>query len=487
MGNLSPLAQARIVRGLTQPQVAEHAEVDTATVCRWEKGVNHPYPRHVKKLCDLFGKTAQELGLIPFEPEEIVPPAVAVESRPRESGSTIAFTKFFQNDLELRLQCLISDWLSYRKSTDTCAVLQYQLSLQLEGSMFMNEQQPQQNREGVDRARRDALRRMALVPIHVLGLGVLGAAPPRAPEEVLSHCAAGITACHYLAKGQHEDLALAFSVLSTYLSPLKRIVDESSLYRKEASRLVGQALNIQSVLSVHREGAKRAANYARQAVIYSKESGDLSLQLMILQRLAWIYSCDKQSKQALGTALQAKYILESASLPVLPLIQSAVYGTVAKYQAQNRQQEEAFTALGVAHETFAVPAEDEERSGIDPDYNLSNLILRDGLTHYYLGHYDEALDSFAKAIDLETLDPKVSASSERVRIELINHQVLASLKSSKREKGHSIYLWKAGMQGAIALRSEQRFIEALTAYDIMEALWSDDKRITELRDLILHW
>jgi len=37
------------------------------------------------------------------------------------------------------------------------------------------------------------------------------------------------------------------------------------------------------------------------------------------------------------------------------------------------------------------------------------------------------------------------------------------------------------------LRSEQRFAEALTAYDIMQALWPGDKQIKELRDLTRHW
>jgi hypothetical protein len=51
----------------------------------------------------------------------------------------------------------------------------------------------------------------------------------------------------------------------------------------------------------------------------------------------------------------------------------------------------------------------------------------------------------------------------------------------------SLRLWKAGIQGAMNLRSEQRFGEALTAYDIMQALWPGDKRIKELRDFTRHW
>jgi hypothetical protein len=51
----------------------------------------------------------------------------------------------------------------------------------------------------------------------------------------------------------------------------------------------------------------------------------------------------------------------------------------------------------------------------------------------------------------------------------------------------SINLWKTGIQSAIALQSEQRFAEAMSAYDIMEAVWTGERRITELRPLIQHW
>lgn len=48
-------------------------------------------------------------------------------------------------------------------------------------------------------------------------------------------------------------------------------------------------------------------------------------------------------------------------------------------------------------------------------------------------------------------------------------------------------LWKAGLQGAIDLRSEQRLNEVVIAHHIMEALWEDDPEVMELRELITHW
>jgi tetratricopeptide (TPR) repeat protein len=378
------------------------------------------------------------------------------------------------------------DWL-HSKPSGFRAILQHQISQELEdGDSMTNE--PKQNHDDVDITRRAAVRHLALLPIHALGLDALGATPSWAAEDVLTHCAAGIVACGHLAKGQHEDMSFAYAVLTTYLTPLKAIVAESAIHRKEASRLVAQALDIKAVLSVHREGPKRAASYGRQAAVYAKESEDISLRLMVLERLAWIYSCDKQEKLALETMLQAKSLLlqqQKKGLPIHSTIQSSVYGGVAKYQACNGQDEDALATLQDAYGTFFAQAEDNLAA--HADFNYSTLIFNDGFTHYHLGQYDQAFRVLEQAIDFKTLAPKVPASSVRVRIEIINHATLASLKSPTKDMERSIHLWRAGIQGAIDLRSEQRFTESLTAYDIMQALWSGDKRIKELRELMRHW
>jgi len=248
---------------------------------------------------------------------------------------------------------------------------------------------------------------------------------------------------------------------------------------------------IKATLSLHREGPKRAINYGKQAEIYSREGGDISLQLVILKRLAWMYACDKQGKQALDTVLKARSLLlklQKQGIAVHSLIQSSIYGGVAKYQARNGLDEDALIAIHDAKDAFFTPmSSGDDAAGTVDDFNYSTLILEDGLTYYYLEQYEKALEVFAQAIDLTTLHPKVPASSVRVRIEIINNETLASLKSPKKDMELSIRLWKAGMQGAIALRSEQRFGEALTSYDIMQALWPGDKQIKELRDLTRHW
>lgn len=58
------LRSARVSRGWSQAKVAEKVGTDPVTVSRWERGLSFPYPHFREKLCELFEKTVEELGLI---------------------------------------------------------------------------------------------------------------------------------------------------------------------------------------------------------------------------------------------------------------------------------------------------------------------------------------------------------------------------------------------------------------------------------------
>lgn len=58
------LKQARELRGWSQAKVAEEIGTDATTVSRWERGVFSPTPYFRERLCKLFGKNAEELGLL---------------------------------------------------------------------------------------------------------------------------------------------------------------------------------------------------------------------------------------------------------------------------------------------------------------------------------------------------------------------------------------------------------------------------------------
>ncbi len=58
------LKQARELRGWSQAKVAERIGTDATTVSRWERGLFLPTPYFREKLCALFDKNAEELGLL---------------------------------------------------------------------------------------------------------------------------------------------------------------------------------------------------------------------------------------------------------------------------------------------------------------------------------------------------------------------------------------------------------------------------------------
>jgi transcriptional regulator with XRE-family HTH domain len=63
-----PLRREREQRGWSRSYVAELLEVEVATVGRWERGESIPHPNYRQRLCELFAKNAQELGLLPEMP-----------------------------------------------------------------------------------------------------------------------------------------------------------------------------------------------------------------------------------------------------------------------------------------------------------------------------------------------------------------------------------------------------------------------------------
>src|SRR5215472_6225566 len=58
------LRQERLLRGWTQQDLAGRIATDGYTVNRWERGRALPSPYFRQRLCALFGKNAQDLGLL---------------------------------------------------------------------------------------------------------------------------------------------------------------------------------------------------------------------------------------------------------------------------------------------------------------------------------------------------------------------------------------------------------------------------------------
>ena len=64
------LSAERLRRRWTQLEVADQVGTTPGNVSRWERGITSPGPYFRSKLCELFGKSAQELGLTWEEPDD---------------------------------------------------------------------------------------------------------------------------------------------------------------------------------------------------------------------------------------------------------------------------------------------------------------------------------------------------------------------------------------------------------------------------------
>ncbi|HEU5229236.1 MAG TPA: tetratricopeptide repeat protein [Ktedonobacteraceae bacterium] len=79
------LTEARTQRGMSQQDVANRIGTTHVNVSRWERGITKPSPYFRRKLSALFGKTEQELDLLPTPPQSasassapVAPPAPAL-------------------------------------------------------------------------------------------------------------------------------------------------------------------------------------------------------------------------------------------------------------------------------------------------------------------------------------------------------------------------------------------------------------------------
>jgi transcriptional regulator with XRE-family HTH domain len=464
------LSAARNGKGWSQEYVASRLNVDRVTVQRWEQKKTTPQPYHLQQLCELFGKTALELGLVE---EHLMITQNISES---EETTDDAYTAFRASHFMLHLWHIVCNWPVHNARYHE---LQELLLLELEDNSRMNPDELI--------SRRDALRLLAAMPIEICGLSALKPVFKRPTEEILPQCAAGITACWDLRKSkERETLVFAFDVIGKYLPTLKEIVRSASVpQRKTAADLLVQCLLLKAVLAWSVTTVTDALLSAQQAETYSDVAEKPLLQIAALRAQAAAFCYMNQWEQALHAGMQAKYLLDTTPKELIPqLARSYVYAGLATYQAYHGQKQVALTSLKKAHTTFF------ERSATEPvplwiDHSVGNLLLNDGLTHAHLGIYSASVDSFAR-IQMDYANDTTIPLGCRIEawIEQITAEV--SRDDQLRDMDKCITLWTQGIEGAKALQSSKYFGDSLVAYTAMRAAWPGETRIKQLRERISH-
>ncbi|MBV9708858.1 MAG: helix-turn-helix transcriptional regulator, partial [Chloroflexi bacterium] len=337
---LSKLAAARARKHWTLEQAAEYIGTNANTLYRWEKGKAMPRAYNIEKLCEVYEAAASDLGL---EGNYIT--AEQNTSAPTETTEAAddGLNPWRKQDLTLRLMKLLWQWP--RRNT-RYHLLQAQIVQETEEYSSMS-----QEIEYLI-GRREALHCLAFLPIELCGLSKLGPILNYPAEEILTQCAAGVTACWYLHRG--KELALTSHIVESYLPTLKAIAkSSSSQHRKAAADLLTQCVLLKAALARHLEGTREAISYMQQAVTYSKVAENAMLHIIALRTLSIAYYYANQWKQALQAVEEATYLLEHAyATPMPKLLHSCVYAVLANRQALNGQKQDALTSLGQAHTTF---------------------------------------------------------------------------------------------------------------------------------------
>jgi transcriptional regulator with XRE-family HTH domain/tetratricopeptide (TPR) repeat protein len=468
MAKWEQLIAARESKHLSQSETAERVNVGLVTYQRWEAGKAKPQPQHMRQLYEVFGTMLDHLDVIlahevlSHENVSDTSPASLVIGNPSEETLIVVPVEeigepqaFIAANMTTRL------WFLAFMDHPTCNDKHGSIRQAIKEFDTMNT-----NNKNYQMTRREALCSLATLPMITLGLTVPGRTVPSTQYgNVLAHCTASLEACWELSKSSNaSDLTLAFKSVSKYLSVLKSIVNNSSQYRKEAADLTARYGLLKTVLGWHCKGLADAIQYAKDAVVYSKETEDTSLQLSAYSKLSWAFLYDKKYILALKTAQEARFLLEQEQnrLSIPPCIRGGTYSTIALMQAKNGITPDS--ALGKATE---IDPGDECYAFME--FTRSDLPRETGLIYCYQGNQEKAMEALEKIIDPATLSTKTK--SERGRIDVINIMALSSLKAKDRDMEKTVHFWKATIEGVKALQSEWGFNEAVTTYELMEVAW----------------
>ena len=480
------LEEARLVRKWTQADVAEKLGVEVTTVRRWESGRCKPQPIKYRQLEELFGRVPQTEASPDAERLEgeqalqVAPMRPVVIETPQSQLVVIdTYTRFVAWDLGARLDRIARMW-PFCRGNARYHELQTLLSreIELKDNMTMPENLIN---------RRNALRRLASVPIELWGLTLTVPARlnPFPFDDILHQCAAGITALWYLHRG--KDLLFVDSAVSRYIPTLEEMVKTSKgIQHQEATSILAQSLLLKGQSVRHLQANHTISlRYMQQAETVSEQAGNKALSIAAMRAQAVTYDYADNWQQAMQAAMKAKHRIETAveetSIP--PMLQSYVYAGLANYQAHNGQKykQDALTSLGQAQSALDGAKDEPVPVWIDP--SGSTLLLNSGLAYYHLGDAQQAIDTFAKINQLPESTAKIN------RIESLIDQVMVEVtrEDKPRDMDFCIARWKQGIQGAIALRSEQRYAEAKNAYAAMRGAWPTEKRVKALSEYMKHW
>jgi transcriptional regulator with XRE-family HTH domain len=454
------LIAARARRHWTLEQAADYLQVDADTLYRWEKGKSKPRAYNIELLCAAYGMSVAQLGIEDSAPNTDAPEIPALYESKAIHDEVVA--EAVRRDFSLRLIRLV--WLWPRTN------LRYE-ELQRH---IMNETEDFNGMSDADHpmTRRDALRRLALLPIEMSGLTALGTLVRTPAEEFLPLCAASITACWYLMNG--SDFTLVEHVLPHFLPRLEALAKQPSRIQKEAARLASHGHQLAYVITSHQEDFNAALMHCKQAYIFGQLASDRNLQASALVRQGVTFLYRKRPLQTLQSYQQALPVAEGLS----PLLRARLYAGFAEVYGKLGEEQEARRNIGLAYEHFPEHTQQDPAS-LYVHFEHSSLFLHEGLALLDLHQPADAARALAQ---VDGIAPKLPVS-ERSRIDFLNQQATAAVIQNDLEQ-FSLYI-EAAVKSALALGSDLRYSEAWDVYKSALSRWYHEPRMKALGELFV--
>ena len=245
------LVEARAHKDWTLQEAAGWIGCAPNTLNRWELGSMNPSAYYRTRISAAYGMTKEELGL--------------EQEKSADLSEDVSSGALEQLRADFTMYLMVLALAEY----DSCWQVQDVLTRAIEeATMNIGDSEAL-------RQKREALQRLAMLPLLNRG--------QKPGEEILNVCAAGLTACGYLASSNREDMQLASSMIIAYYPLLQSVTVDSSKHQKAAAALLSQALQIKSRVGYHLEGVKQATAYAEHAVQWAKKSQHKTM-LILAQR-----------------------------------------------------------------------------------------------------------------------------------------------------------------------------------------------------------
>ena len=499
------LIAARLHKFWTQADLAEEVGVTFVTISRWENGVQQPQAYAVKKLCQVFASSPEELGLN-YEPHGRVPeqmrarvkqlqekqmailPPMTVGTFPHSTTASIIVPSLLPESLALTnafdrttrflvtICGLVNRW---QGQATHCADLQVVLSQEF--AMFEQDASQAGTEEQNHLSRRQAFVAIAALPFGALaatrhaGMGIL-------PEEFLPQSTAAITSCWSIM--QSQDFGVIEQALSHCLPALSTLAQQSSPYQQTAAGLAAQGNLLLSLVAHHQQppNARQQLFYSKQAAEQAEQIVDPTLRILSLHN-AGAAERILEDFPAMLVAYEEAVRLSNHELVSSTLRRKAYIQLARAYAAVGETQQALYYHSELK---TSLPSNSEQVPIYLQDGGPFIESLKEAQMFEELGKQGDGKSSYKRGWKaMEQAEGLLSslAVPERFRLEGVNQKALLALRLGYLDQFRDLFI--QGMQGARTLQSGKRRQEVVANWKEARKVWPREPRVIELADLLL--